>query len=112
MRAERFLIQTIGQAPRHVEVKALVYSFIPTDSIAKPIRERGLRLGIQKAYKELHGIVPTLAGKKYSNSTLSFWSYHSGFKKMEMIWFRSTGWLSMFFLKVPMPAGLWKLCEN
>ena len=72
LRAERSLIQTIGRAARHVEGKALLYADNLTDSMAKAISETERRRDIQQAYNEEHGIVPTPAGKKASNSVLSF----------------------------------------
>jgi len=72
LRAERSLIQTIGRAARHVEGKALLYADNLTDSMAKAISETERRRDIQQAYNEEHGIVPTPAGKKASNSILSF----------------------------------------
>ncbi len=72
LRAERSLIQTIGRAARHVEGKALLYADNLTDSMAKAICETERRRVIQQAYNEEHCIVPTPAGKKASNSILSF----------------------------------------
>ena len=72
LRAERSLIQTIGRAARHVEGKALLYADNMTDSMAKAISETERRRAIQQTYNEKHGIVPTAAGKKASNSILSF----------------------------------------
>jgi excinuclease ABC subunit B len=72
LRAERSLIQTIGRAARHVEGVALLYADTMTDSMAKAIEETERRRKIQHAYNEKHGIVPTAAGKKASNSILSF----------------------------------------
>ncbi|QNI83934.1 excinuclease UvrABC complex/ helicase subunit [Synechococcus sp. PROS-7-1] len=72
LRAERSLIQTIGRAARHVEGVALLYGDNLTDSMAKAISETERRRTIQQAYNEKHGIVPTAAGKKASNSILSF----------------------------------------
>ena len=40
--------------------------------MAKAISETERRRAIQQAYNEKHGIVPTAAGKKASNSILSF----------------------------------------
>ena len=72
LRAQRSLIQTIGRAARHVEGKALLYAENMTDSMAKAIEETERRRKIQHTYNEKHGIVPTPAGKKASNSILSF----------------------------------------
>ena len=72
LRAERSLIQTIGRAARHVEGVALLYADNMTDSMAKAISETERRREIQQAYNEKHGVVPTAAGKKASNSILSF----------------------------------------
>ena len=72
LRAERSLIQTIGRAARHVEGVALLYADNMTDSMAKAIEETERRRKIQQTYNEKHGVVPTAAGKKASNSILSF----------------------------------------
>ena len=72
LRAERSLIQTIGRAARHVEGVALLYADNLTDSMAKAIEETERRRKIQQAYNEEHGMVPRAAGKKASNSILSF----------------------------------------
>ena len=72
LRAQRSLIQTIGRAARHVEGKALLYAENMTESMAKAIEETERRRKIQHTYNEKHGIVPTAAGKKASNSILSF----------------------------------------
>ena len=72
LRAQRSLIQTIGRAARHVEGKALLYAENMTDSMAKAIEETERRRKIQHTYNEKHGITPTPAGKKASNSILSF----------------------------------------
>ena len=72
LRAERSLIQTIGRAARHVEGMALLYADNMTESMAKAISETERRRKIQQTYNEKHGIVPTAAGKKASNSILSF----------------------------------------
>ena len=71
-RAERPLIQTIGRAARHVEGVALLYADNMTESMAKAISETERRRAIQQTYNEKHGVVPTAAGKKASNSILSF----------------------------------------
>ena len=72
LRAERSLIQTIGRAARHVEGVALLYADNMTESMAKAISETERRRAIQQRYNEEHGVVPTAAGKKASNSILSF----------------------------------------
>ncbi|MEJ6827993.1 MAG: excinuclease ABC subunit UvrB [Synechococcus sp. ArSW.bin.68] len=72
LRAQRSLIQTIGRAARHVEGKALLYAENMTDSMAKAIEETERRRKIQHTYNEKHGITPTPAGKKATNSILSF----------------------------------------
>jgi excinuclease ABC subunit B len=72
LRAQRSLIQTIGRAARHVEGKALLYAENMTESMAKAIEETERRRKIQHTYNEKHGITPTPAGKKATNSILSF----------------------------------------
>ena len=72
LRAERSLIQTIGRAARHVEGVALLYADNLTDSMAKAISETERRRAIQQSYNEKHGITPTPAGKRGSNSILAF----------------------------------------
>ena len=72
LRAQRSLIQTIGRAARHVEGKALLYAENMTESMAKAIEETERRRKIQHIYNEKHGITPTPAGKKATNSILSF----------------------------------------
>ncbi len=72
LRAQRSLIQTIGRAARHVEGLALLYADKMTDSMAKAISETERRREIQNIYNIKHGITPKPAGKKASNSILSF----------------------------------------
>ncbi len=72
LRAQRSLIQTIGRAARHVEGLALLYADKMTDSMAKAISETERRREIQNIYNIKHGITPKPAGKKSSNSILSF----------------------------------------
>ena len=66
------LVQTIGRAARHVEGVALLYADNMTESMAKAISETERRRSIQQAYNLKHGVVPTAAGKKASNSILNF----------------------------------------
>ena len=72
LRAERSLIQTIGRAARHVEGVALLYADNLTDSMARAISETERRRELQDAFNKQHGITPKAAGKKASNSILSF----------------------------------------
>ena len=72
LRAERSLVQTIGRAARHVEGVALLYADNLTKSMAKAISETERRRKIQKAYNDQNGVIPSPAGKKVSNSILSF----------------------------------------
>ena len=51
-------------------MEARCYADNLTDSMAKAISETERRRSIQQAYNEKHGIVPTAAGKKASNSIL------------------------------------------
>ncbi|WP_320675920.1 excinuclease ABC subunit UvrB [Prochlorococcus sp. MIT 1300] len=72
LRAQRSLIQTIGRAARHIEGVALLYADNLTDSMAKAISETERRRQIQNEYNQIHDITPKPAGKKASNSILSF----------------------------------------
>jgi Helicase subunit of the DNA excision repair complex len=58
----------IGRAARHVEGGSAFMPTTMTDSMAKAIEETERRRKIQQAYNDQHGIVPTAAGKKASNS--------------------------------------------
>ena len=55
-----------------MEGVALLYADNMTDSMAKAISETERRRAIQQAHNEKNGVVPTAAGKKASNSILSF----------------------------------------
>ena len=66
------MIKNFLRAARHVEGVALLYADNMTDSMAKAIYETERRRKIQHAHNEKNGIVPTAAGKKSSNSILSF----------------------------------------
>ncbi len=72
LRAERSLIQTIGRAARHVEGMALLYADNLTDSMSRAIKETERRRLIQDEHNKKNGITPKPAGKKSSNSILSF----------------------------------------
>ncbi len=72
LRAERSLIQTIGRAARHIEGVALLYADNLTNSMERAISETKRRRLIQEDYNDKNGIVPKPAGKKASNSILSF----------------------------------------
>ena len=72
LRAERSLVQTIGRAARHVEGLAILYADNLTGSMERAIKETKRRRIIQQEYNTLHAITPQPAGKKASNSILSF----------------------------------------
>ena len=55
-----------------MEGVALLFADNMTESMAKAISETERRRKIQQTYNDKHGIVPTAAGKKASNSILSF----------------------------------------
>jgi len=59
LRSKTSLIQTIGRAARHVDGKVLLYADKMTDSLTYALEETERRRGIQQAYNEKHGIVPT-----------------------------------------------------
>ena len=72
LRAQRSLIQTIGRAARHVDGLAILYADTLTDSMSNAIYETSRRRELQDSYNKKHGISPKPAGKKVSNSILSF----------------------------------------
>ncbi len=72
LRAERSLIQTIGRAARHVEGLAILYADKLTNSMERAISETNRRRIIQDNYNKKYGIIPKPAGKRSSNSILSF----------------------------------------
>ena len=72
LRAQRSLVQTIGRAARHVDGVALLYADNMTESMSKAISETERRRSIQQDYNQKNGVSPTPAGKKASNSILSF----------------------------------------
>ncbi len=72
LRAERSLIQTIGRAARHIEGMAILYADNFTDSMKRAIEETQRRRSIQDRFNKDNNILPQPAGKKASNSILSF----------------------------------------
>ena len=72
LRAKRSLIQTIGRAARHTEGTALMYADKMTESMIFAIKETERRRKIQNMYNKKNKITPKPAGKRASNSILSF----------------------------------------
>ncbi|MDE0343905.1 MAG: excinuclease ABC subunit UvrB [Deltaproteobacteria bacterium] len=58
LRSERSLIQTIGRAARNVDGTVVLYADVMTDSMKLAIGETERRRGVQKAFNDVHGIVP------------------------------------------------------
>ncbi len=83
LRAARSLIQTIGRAARHVEGAAVLYADNFTDSMKKALQETERRRSIQQKYNKDHGITPQPAGKKATNSILSFLELSRKLQKSE-----------------------------
>ena len=62
------LIQTIGRAARNVDGKVIMYADTVTPSMERALMETERRRGIQMAYNEAHGIVPTTIKKEIRDS--------------------------------------------
>ncbi len=68
LRSETSLIQTIGRAARNVDGKVIMYADTVTPSMERALMETERRRGIQMAYNEAHGIVPTTIKKEIRDS--------------------------------------------
>ena len=64
LRSETSLIQTVGRAARNVNGQVIMYADSVTPSMERAIRETERRRGIQQAYNEAHGIVPSTIVKE------------------------------------------------
>ncbi|MCI6639647.1 MAG: excinuclease ABC subunit UvrB [Pygmaiobacter massiliensis] len=64
LRSETSLIQTIGRAARNAEGHVIMYADTVTPSMERAILETDRRRGIQQAYNQAHGIVPTTIHKE------------------------------------------------
>ena len=64
LRSETSLIQTIGRAARNVDGKVILYADTVTGSMERALKETERRRAKQKAYNEVHGIVPQSIEKK------------------------------------------------
>ncbi len=71
LRSERSLVQTVGRAARNVNGKVIMYADRMTNSMQKTIDETNRRRGIQMAYNEENGVVPTQIKKSKSNTLKS-----------------------------------------
>lgn len=58
LRSETALIQTCGRAARNVEGRVIMYADKMTKAILKTIETTNTRRANQKAYNEMHGIIP------------------------------------------------------
>ncbi|MDD3429354.1 MAG: excinuclease ABC subunit UvrB [Oscillospiraceae bacterium] len=64
LRSETSLIQTIGRAARNADGIVIMYADTVTPSMERAIMETERRRGIQQAYNEAHGIIPTTIKKE------------------------------------------------
>ena len=93
---------------------ALLYADNMTDSMAKAISETERRRAIQQTYNEKHGVVPRAAGKKASNSILSFLELSRKLKQdgpdADLV--EVAGKQPMLWRTIPMQAWRWRRCRN
>jgi excinuclease ABC subunit B len=67
LRSPRSLIQTIGRAARNVNGRVIMYADNVTAAMKNAMEETNRRRGVQAAYNEKHGIVPTTVVRAIMN---------------------------------------------